>query len=62
MELTPTPFGSLAHTSCRFRMKGRAFRMKGVSVSHPLLEESMVARGLPFEPIGMLAALVLRFG
>jgi hypothetical protein len=35
--------------------------MKGVSVSHPLLEESMV-RGLPFEPIGMLAALVLRFG
>jgi hypothetical protein len=36
--------------------------MKGVSVSHPLLEESMVARGLPFEPIGMLAALVLRFG
>jgi hypothetical protein len=35
--------------------------MKGVSVSHPL-EESMVARGLPFEQIGMLAALVLRFG
>jgi|RhiMetdeSRZDD1v2_1073273.scaffolds.fasta_scaffold565642_2 hypothetical protein len=60
MELTPTPAFTSGALELLIQNETANVQNERSPCLTRLLEESIVARGLPFEPIGMLAALVHR--